>query len=342
MSRFEVGTAPKVDERSGHPIVDTVSQKPLLAFENVSYTYTGATDAAAAVLDISFSVHAGEFIALVGNNGAGKTTVTKLMNGLLKPSAGTVYYDGVPTTELKTSAIARQVGMLFQNPDRQICQNTVFEEIAFGLRFTDLDREAQLERTQAVVDEFGFDGEKAPFFLSRGERQLVALASILVVEPRVLVLDEPTCGLDYQECMLVMEKVARLNAAGITVIMVSHDMEVVADFSQRIIVMGHGRLIADGDRDAMFRDQAIFGVASLLPPQIVELSMRFEGDGSYPNNNDDASGCRSTLTGTVDGGRSTLTDIARASTVDEMTQAVLAASKISSAEGIDTTGKGRD
>ena len=251
---------------------------PVLECRNASFSY--ASDGGLPVVDaVSFTLRKGEFVALVGGNGAGKTTTSKLLNGLLKPTSGDVFVDGVATTTLRTSAIARRVGMLFQNPDRQICQNTVFDELAFGLKAAGMDDACIKARVGHVLEEFGFDGSVAPYLLSRGQRQMLALASVLVLEPEVLILDEPTCGLDYRECMDVMERVKALNARGTTVLMITHDMEVAFDFARRVIAMADGRIVADGAPETVFRDRAAMEKASLLPPQIIELSERLQDDG---------------------------------------------------------------
>lgn len=240
----------------------------MIRFENVSLSYGGA----AAVRDLNFTVGRGEFVALIGANGAGKTTVSKLMNGLLKPTAGRVLVDGVPTTSLRTSALAKKIGFLFQNPDRQLCKPTIREEIRFGLALTGAKDAAQ--RAEAVLKAFGLDGDRDPFSASRGERQRIALASLIAVEPEVLILDEPTTGLDYRECMAMMARVRSLNAAGTTVVMVCHDMELVLDFAHRVLVLCEGTLLLDGETRAVFRNEAVLRQASVLPPQITRLSLR--------------------------------------------------------------------
>lgn len=240
----------------------------MIRFENVSLSYGGA----AAVRDLNFTVGRGEFVALVGANGAGKTTVSKLMNGLLKPTAGRVLVAGVPTTSLRTSALAKKIGFLFQNPDRQLCKPTIREEIRFGLALTGAEDAAQ--RTEAVLKAVGLDGDRDPFSASRGERQRIALASLIAVEPEVLILDEPTTGLDYRECMAMMARVRSLNAAGTTVVMVCHDMELVLDFAHRVLVLCEGALLLDGETRAVFRNEAVLRQASVLPPQITRLSLR--------------------------------------------------------------------
>lgn len=248
--------------------------KTILEFSGVGYSYENQADGNAVVSDLSFTVREGEFVALIGNNGAGKTTTSKLMNGLLKPSTGTVLVEGEATSSLKTSMLARKVGMLFQDPDKQICQNTVYEELAFGLKLRALPEDEVTARVESVLADFGFDGAATPYMLSRGERQLLALASVVVCEPEVLILDEPTTGLDYRECMHIMGRIKELNLAGTTVIMICHDMELVFDFAGRVIAMANGRLIADGAPETVFRNTDVMQKASILPPMMIDLSLR--------------------------------------------------------------------
>ncbi len=246
----------------------------MIAFDGVCYSYPNCE---ALIKNLSFTVDRGEFVSIIGENGAGKTTVSKLIDGLLKPTSGTVTVAGLNTAQVKTSAIARHVGFLFQDPDRQICKNTVREEIAFGLTLQGMDKDEINRRVTRVLDRFGFDGDKDPFTLGRGERQRVALASIIAVEPEIMILDEPTTGLDYRECMQVMEAIQGLNDQGVTVVMVCHDMEVVLDFARRVLVVSNGTLIADGETRAVFRDAAAMRQASILPPQIVQVAQRLGG-----------------------------------------------------------------
>lgn len=250
---------------------------------------------------VSFTIRDGEFVAFVGTNGAGKSTTMRLVNGLLKPDAGQVLIDGVPTTELRTSELARRVGFLFQNPDSQICCNTVREELLFGFKaLGQADPEAD-ERVDAIIKEFGFDADDDPFLLNRGARQLLALASIVVLAPPVVVLDEPTTGLDYRECAKVMDIVRRIHERGTTVIMVCHDMEVVADYATRCIVMSDGTVVDDAPTFDVLRNRDTLERASLVPPQIVDLSLELARD--MP--------------------RLAETAVGRANTVDEMLAAVV-------------------
>ena len=249
----------------------------MIEFKKVSASYDGELPI---LRDVSFRIPDGDFVAFVGTNGAGKSTTMRLVNGLLKPSSGQVLIDGVPTTQLRTSQLAAKVGFLFQNPDRQICCSTVREELLFGFRAQErADAEAEA-KVDAMIERFGFDGDAEPFLLNRGTRQLLALASIIVMEPPVVVLDEPTTGLDFRECAKVMDVIAELNARGTTVVMVCHDMEVVADYAKRVIAMTAGQVVADGETFAVLRDRDVLARTHLLPPQMVDVSLRLVEDGA--------------------------------------------------------------
>ena len=242
----------------------------MISFEHVSAAYTAETPI---LNDVSLQIEDGEFIAFVGTNGAGKSTTMRLINGLLKPTAGQVLIDGTPTTQLKTSELARRVGFLFQNPDRQICCNSVRDELEFGFKAQDALTDEARARVDAIIDEFGFDPDAEPYLLNRGTRQLLALASIIVMEPPVIVLDEPTTGLDFRECQKVMEIVARLHREGKTIVMVCHDMEVVGDYAQRIVVMTRGELVAQGPTFQLLRNPEVLRRADHVPPQVVAIAM---------------------------------------------------------------------
>ena len=255
----------------------------MIEFCQVSASYDGEL---AILRDVSFTVSDGDFVAFVGTNGAGKSTTMRLINGLLKPdsgqvlTSGEVLIDGVSTSQLKTSELASKVGFLFQNPDRQICCKTVREELLFGFAAQGRAGAEAEAKVDAMIERFGFDGDAEPFLLNRGTRQLLALASIIVLEPPIVVLDEPTTGLDFRECAKVMEVVSDLNARGTTVVMVCHDMEVVGDYATRVIAMTAGQVVADGATFDVLRDAGVLSRAHLLPPQIVELSMRLAQEGA--------------------------------------------------------------
>ena len=250
----------------------------MIQLDHVSFAYP---EQGPSVNDVSFRVEDGEFVAILGANGAGKTTTVRLIDGLIRPTAGKVEINGTDTAASSVSERARRVGFLFQNPDRQICKNSVREEILFGLRTVrgGEGEEALQARCDEVLKDFGFTGDEEPFSLSRGQRQRVALASILAVEPEILILDEPTTGLDYFECCHIMDRIRRMNEEHkVTVIMVCHDMEVVLDYARRALVMAGGHLLADGPVNEIFRDTALMEKASILSPQMIGLALRL-GEG---------------------------------------------------------------
>lgn len=251
------------------PRPHAVDASPVVSLKDVSFAYPGGTTS---VDHLDMRVYPGEVVGIVGQNGAGKTTLTKLLNGLLRPASGTVRMAGLDTREVPTSAIAAHCATLFQNPDYQLCKDTVLDEVAFGLTLQGVDEKDARERAAAVIARFGLPSDEAPFSLSRGQRQMVALASVVVTEPEVVLLDEPTSGLDYRECMTVMDTVSKMAERGCAVIMVCHDMEVVSDFAERIVVMADGRILDRGGTQQMFGDADLMRRASVRAPQVIELS----------------------------------------------------------------------
>lgn len=243
--------------------------EPVVKLRDVCFQYPNG---GAAVKDLEMSVYPGEMVAVVGQNGAGKTTLTKLLNGLLKPSTGEVRISGLSTKEVPTSRIAAHCATLFQNPDYQLCKDTVLDEVAFGLELQGIDEEEAKRRALRVIERFGLPEKESPFSLSRGQRQVVALASVVVMEPDVVLLDEPTSGLDYRECMTVMDTVSEMANRGCAVIMVCHDMEVVSDFAERLVVMANGMILDRGATLDMFSDSSLMKEAFIEAPQIVQLS----------------------------------------------------------------------
>lgn len=250
----------------------------MISFDNVSYDADSGVNI---INDVSFEIRKGDFTALIGANGAGKSTLTRLCNGLLKPVAGKVRVGGFDTSSVRTSRIAKFTGFLFQNPDRQICKNTVYDEIKFGLECVLNDKEDVRARCERAIESFSLERDRDPFSMSRGERQRLVLASLLAAEPELLLLDEPTTGLDYRECMHIMEHIREINKRGTTVLMVSHDMEIVQDFADHVMVLNEGAMLAHGRTAEIIRDSVLLERASLLPPQITGLAIRL-GEG-YEN-----------------------------------------------------------
>ena len=251
---------------------NTTDERPIIVdVAGAAYSYgTGQ----AGIEGINLTVRAGEILAVVGQNGAGKTTFTKLLNGLIKPSTGVVRIAGLDTRTTPVSALASHAATLFQNPDRQLCRNTVVEEISFGLELQGAPADAARERARHVADTFGLPENASPFNLSRGQRQMVALASVVALEPELIILDEPTSGLDYRECMTVMETVRQRALDGAAVVMVCHDMEVVSDFADTLAVMTEGRLIEVGPSREVFANDALLARARIAAPCVPALGKR--------------------------------------------------------------------
>lgn len=248
---------------------------PVVCLEGVGFSYAGTGDG---VSGVDMCVYPGELVGVIGQNGAGKTTLTKLLNGLLRPAEGRVLMAGMDTRKTPISTLAREVSTLFQNPDRQLCKNTVIDEVAFGPELHGVAREEALARAGRVVERFGLPADKSPFALSRGQRQMVALASVVVMDPRVVLLDEPTAGLDYRECMTVMDTVRELAERGCAVVMVCHDMEVVSDFAERVLVMADGRVVGRGPTEEVFAQDDLLARASLRAPEVARLSAALAAD----------------------------------------------------------------
>ena len=246
----------------------------MLEFKDVSFSY----DTTANVQNLNVKVEKGDFIAIIGSNGAGKSTFSKLCNGLLTPTTGDVFVLNKNTRREKVSSLAKHIGFLFQNPDRQICCNTVKEEIAFSLRNNGIPEDEIKRRVKATLEEFGFDGKTEPFNLSRGQRQRLCLACLIALNPEILILDEPTTGLDYKECMMMMNRIKQLNENGTTVIMVCHDMEVVLDFAKTVVVMNRGQILEKGETRKILADTELLGKARLLQPQIAQVSTMLGND----------------------------------------------------------------
>lgn len=257
----------KADDDSLKPSQEPVtepSEQPVLEFKNVCFSYNETAN----VHDLNVKIQKGDFTAITGSNGAGKSTFSKLCNGLLQPSAGDVFVLGQNTKHNKVSSLAKHIGFLFQNPDRQICCSTVEEEIAFSLKNNGLSKEEIQRKVEATIKEFGFDAKTEPFNMSRGQRQRLCLACLIALNPEILILDEPTTGLDYRECMEMMNRIRELNENGTTVIMVCHDMEVVLDFAKSVIVMNRGEILAQGATREILSNKELLAKARLLQPQI--------------------------------------------------------------------------
>jgi energy-coupling factor transport system ATP-binding protein len=243
--------------------------KPLLEVKDLRFGYN-STDV---LKGISFSVLPGEVVAILGRNGSGKTTMLKNIIGLLKPREhGMVLLNGQDVKDMKVEQAAHYAGFLFQNPDNMLFAETVMEEVVFSpanLGFADAS-----ERAVRALEEVGLIDKKGeyPRYLGNGEKLRLCVASILAMGPKLIILDEPTTGLDDNECDRLMEVVLKLKAEGVAIIMVSHDMNLVARYANKVIVIAGGQIFRQGGPADVLKDAAAMSEASLKSPQIVELS----------------------------------------------------------------------
>ena len=262
------------------PVLSTERResKPTIQVEDVYYTYPNGVEA---LRGVSLKVSEGEFVAIMGQNGAGKTTLVKHFNGLLKPTKGRVLIDGVETGSVSVARLARKVGFVFQNPDHQLFCETVEKEVAFALRNFGFDEETTRKRVDWALNILDLTEYRkvSPFMLSGGERKRVALASVLAWDPKILILDEPTIGQDYRQKERLMNFIMQLNAQGKTVIIVTHDIEFVAECKPRVILMAEGKILADGEPHRILTDPNLLERASLTPPEASQILMGLEDLG---------------------------------------------------------------
>ena len=234
---------------------------------------------------VNVRVEAGEFIALIGQNGAGKTTLAKHFNGLLKPSSGIVRVLGRDTRTAPVADLARTVGYVYQNPDHQIFAQRVRAEAAFGPRNLGLDEAEVDRRVEAALALVGLEdlADEFAFSLGRGQRQKLAVASVLAMEPPILVVDEPTTGLDQAGSRGILDLLSRWNADGRTIVTITHDMTLVAERVPRTIVVNDGRILADGPTRQVLSDAALLRTAYLRPPQATRIAQRLADLGVAPD-----------------------------------------------------------
>src|SRR5438128_2218977 len=215
----------------------------MITLEKVSFTYRSGQRA---LQDVDLNIEGGDFIAIMGENGAGKTTLAKHLNGLLKPSQGRVLVDGEDTRKVSVAKLSRKVGLVFQNPDHLLFSETVKDEVAFGLKNFGFTSEVVHKQVVRTLEALGLSeyAESSPFLLSGGERKRVALAAILATEPDYLILDEPTIGQDYQQKERLRNFILQLYSQGKAVVMITHDVEFVAESNPKVILLSQGRIVA--------------------------------------------------------------------------------------------------
>lgn len=248
-------------------------REKLIEVSDVHYQYDKSKEA---LKGVTFDIYEGDYVALIGQNGAGKTTLAKHFNSLFKPTSGRILVCGKDTRNEEPNTLAEQIGYVFQNPDNQIFSTSVYKEMEYGLKALKLSEEEMSKRIHEVAKLLDIEKvlEEHPFSLGKGERQRVAVASILVLKPRILVVDEPTTGQDWGGIQNMMKLIDELHSNGTTIVMITHDMDVVATHANRVIVMAKGSMVADGSVRDVFKQEKALKDAYVARPQIPELSER--------------------------------------------------------------------
>lgn len=247
----------------------------MISVENVRFHYPGGPDV---LNDVNLQIKDGDFVAIMGENGAGKTTLVKMFNGLLKPTEGKVSVDGIGTNEKSVAQLSRDVGLIFQNPDHQLFAETVAEELSFSLRNFGFSEDVVQRRVTSLMNTLDLERYSAssPFVLSGGERKRVALAAILAWDPKHVVMDEPTIGQDYLQKDRLRNFILQLLSQGKTIIIVTHDVEFVAECKPRVVLLSHGQIVGDGPAAQILTDSTLVEKSSLVIPQIARLMRKLK------------------------------------------------------------------
>jgi len=249
--------------------------EPIVVCKDLWHTYSGGI---VALQKVNLSIQKGEIIGVVGQNGSGKTTLVKHFNGLLKPTQGIVLVDGEDTAPLKIQYLSKKVGYVFQNPNHQLFARTIELELQFGPENQGLTAEAVIERREKAIEFFGLQDirQSHPYRIGFPLRKLVGMAAIYTMQPKVFILDEPTTGQDNVTTRTVYRLIRQLRDEGSTVVCVSHDMILLAEVVDRVVVLRNSLIIADATPREVFSDYEMMQSTHLLPPQITRLSRRLK------------------------------------------------------------------
>jgi energy-coupling factor transport system ATP-binding protein len=246
---------------------------PVVEVRHLRHVYPGGVEA---LRGVSFAVERGDVLGIIGRNGSGKTTTVKHFNGILQPATGEVVVLGEPTTGKKVAQLSRHVGYVFQNPDHQLFHATVEEEVNYGPRNLGMPEAERAEVVERVLTQLGLNSlrVKHPFELTKLHRKLVILACVLAMKPHVLVFDEPTTGQDRVQTRVVMDLLREFSREGHTLVIVSHDMSLIAEHCSRVLVLSAGAVLAQGTPGQIFSQPGMLAEAGLEPPLITQVAQR--------------------------------------------------------------------
>lgn len=255
--------------------VEAIQTSPVLQIENLHHVYENGHEA---LKGINATIYEGDYLAIVGQNGAGKSTLCKHFNKLLTPTKGRILFRGEDVGNKDTTELAQHIGYVFQNPDHQIFSASVLEEVMYGLKIRGVSEDERKDKALEVLRFVELDQyiDFHPFSLSKGLRQRLAVASILVFEPEVLIIDEPTTGQDWQGSQNMLSLIDQLHDRGHTIIVITHNMSIVTDHAKRVFILGQGQLLKDCLPHETFQDESILRQAKITPPQVVQLADRLQ------------------------------------------------------------------
>jgi energy-coupling factor transport system ATP-binding protein len=262
------------------PVVpESQKGKPIITVQDLRVSYNPEKPV---LKGLNFEIFEGEFVAIVGANGSGKSTLVSTMIGLLHPDSGDILVDSCNTKETSVADLAIKIGYVFQNPDHQLFTNNVADEVGFSLKMHGVIGDEAIQRSKEVLDvvELGDCLDRHPFSLSRGQRQKLAVATALVHRPKMILLDEPTTGQDGKSLSGLLQMMTRLREQGHSIIMVTHNMDIVANYATRVIVMHQGQIVADGrPEDVFYLQYDDLEALRLRPPTVVEFCRLLEDKG---------------------------------------------------------------
>ncbi|AIF50462.1 energy-coupling factor ABC transporter ATP-binding protein [Pelosinus sp. UFO1] len=250
----------------------------MLELQNISFSYKAQSPV---IHNVSLTVNPGDFLAIVGRNGSGKTTLTRLMMTLKKPTKGTILYQGDSVEKYTPAKMAHHIGYVFQNPDRQIFHDTVTEEVSYGpIQLGYTPEQIKSFVTEALtLTRLSHLADAYPLTLSKGQKQRVTIASALAMQPKILILDEPTSGQDAREREQLLELLLKLNQQGTAILLVTHDMEFLSACAKRAIVMAKGHKVFDGSTSELFQDTHQLSDWGLIEPTALKISRQLASLG---------------------------------------------------------------
>ena len=254
----------------------------IIEVKDLCYTYE---DGFKAIESVNLAIEKGDFLAVIGQNGSGKTTLVKHFNGLHTPTKGQVIVDGINVSNTSIGKLAKKVGFAFQSPDHQIFCSTAEEEVKFGPRNLGCSEEEVNARAKEALRLFGLNtyANTPPAILGFGLRRKVTLAAVYAMNPEIMILDEPTAGLEWHSARELMEIAVQMQTKGHTIILVTHDMRAVAEYANKVLVMKDGRVLLYGTTREVFRNIDLLRHSFITPPQITELASEMEPYGMQSN-----------------------------------------------------------